>query len=241
MKRNILRPLCAFVAALTFLPSYAQFFDTSASPRLFEFGVRAGFNTSNLSSPEESGADLERIQTNDTWGLGFTCGAVFDINLRRWISIQPGFFFETRTNKFAYLDTFTGMQSDGSVATFSKTAYSSFRIPVLVSAKFNIGPGIRWSVDLGPQFSYGLGGRQKSKVVAGIRIGNDGDFDVFNAKNGYFDSRKRFEVGYKIGTGLTLKRHYYVGVHYEQGLSRPWKFTRGGYNKCWDFTLGYDF
>ena len=57
----------------------------------------------------------------------------------------------------------------------------------------------------------------------------------------YVAEHRGFDVGLKMGTGLKLFDHYYVGVHYLAGLTHAWKLPSGGKNKSWMFTVGYDF
>ena len=57
------------------------------------------------------------------------------------------------------------------------------------------------------------------------------------------------DFGIKMGTGLQVLGHYYVGAHYLAGCIDAWKDrsignvtkTYGGVTKAWVFTLGYDF
>ena len=64
----------------------------------------------------------------------------------------------------------------------------------------------------------------------------------YNFDDGYYDNRHKFEVGLKMGTGLNIFKHYYVGVHYVAGLRDVYKVKGfGGRNKTWSFVLGYDF
>lgn len=239
MNCKIIAPIAA---AMLLLPASASagLIDSSAPERPFSFGVRAGFNTSNLSAHKPDGSELRRLQHNETWGLGFSAGVVFNIHLRNWIAIQPGFFFETRSNKYSSLNEMRTFAGDVTTSSFGKTSHTVFNVPILASASFNIASSVKWSVDFGPLFSFGLGGNDKGSELQGSTI-LPGMLDTEGFKHGYYDTRKKFDFGYKIGTGLTVMRHYYIGVHYEQGLLKPWKNIGGGFNKAWTFTLGYDF
>ena len=70
-------------------------FDTGVPENLFRFGVRLGFNTSNLTNNYDkvmSGVEWKDNQ----WRGGFNAGFVVDINFRNFFAIQPGAFIYTR-------------------------------------------------------------------------------------------------------------------------------------------------
>ncbi|WP_281509401.1 outer membrane beta-barrel protein, partial [Muribaculum intestinale] len=79
-------------------------FDTGVPENLFRFGVRLGFNTSNLTNNYDkvmSGVEWKDNQ----WRGGFNAGFVVDINFRNFFAIQPGAFIYTRKNDYHLLYT----------------------------------------------------------------------------------------------------------------------------------------
>lgn len=196
----------------------ADFLDTRATEDLFNLGVRVGFNASNQTHTSDN-----MVLNLDSWGTGFDAGVVCDINFRNFIAVQPGFFFQSRSNNYAYIHS-----AAPAITDYGHTRYTTFTIPILASLRLNPASNIRWSIDLGPYFQFGLGGSDKG--VAGT-----------NFDDGYFDRRHKFDAGIKMGTGFRFFDKYYIGVHYMAGCRDVWKNDLAGKHKAWTFTLGYDF
>ena len=77
-------------------------FDKGHPSKVIQLGVRAGFNTSNLATNYDKA--FPEITWNHTqWRQGLTLGAIVDINLRNFFSIQSGLFYKSRGNDFHYL------------------------------------------------------------------------------------------------------------------------------------------
>lgn len=239
MKHSIFKSLAAICLAICPTIASAQFFDKSEAENFFGLGVRIGLNTSNISEYSKPG-DKTDNHSIDSWGLGFNAGIVCDINFRNYLTIQPGFFFESRSNKYSFFNYMTGA-SDQNGTGYGKTRNYSFKVPILASIRFNPASNIRWSIDFGPYFSFGLGGHDKGSAYTYSYINGIPAIIQTSFDNGYFDSRNKFDIGLKMGTGLQFFNHYYVGIHYEAGLKDPWKEYTGGHNKAWTFTIGYDF
>lgn len=78
--------------------------------------------------------------------------------------------------------------------------------------------------------------------------------DIYAASDNFIDNvfrqkAKGLDIGIKMGTGLTLFRHYSFAVHYLAGCTQAWndlkyenlRYSYGGRSKEWTFTLGYNF
>ena len=217
-------PLAAAMAATT--ASAQEFFDTSVPDEPFGLGVRIGLNTSVNTT------DLnmhDNLYNHNSWGLGFDAGVVANINIRDYISIQPGFFFQSRSGDYAYMSLANGAEAQWMGICGHIRRYA-FDIPILASLHFNLAESVRWNVELGPYFSFNL----KTK--------SDGTF-IKSDETVMPDLRhKSFDFGFKMGTGLTLWQRYVVAVHYMAGTRDAWKDPyMGGKYKAWTFTVGYDF
>jgi len=168
--------------------------------------------------------------SHSSWGTGFDAGVVADIAFRDFIAIQPGIFYESRSSSYTYIWSHADAVRD---VVVGHTLNYAFQIPVLASVRFNLSDNVRWSVDFGPTFSFGIGKHDEGRYFLP---------QEYNFSEGYYKNRNRFEVGLKIGTGLNVRDHYYVGIHYIAGLRDVFKADGlGGRNKAWTFTLGYDF
>lgn len=212
-----------------------EFFDKSEAPKLFTFGARLGFNTSNRTFP----AGNYMNYTMSSWGTGFNAGVVANMNFKEFLSLQPGFFFESRSGNLVNIVDY---YPSGTVQSYPKThcevdhlrAYY-FTIPVLGVVKFNLSENIKWNVEFGPYLQFCLKETGQNDVEMLYLQ------DITLSYVQYMADHRGFDVGLKMGTGLTFYQHYYVGVHYLAGLTNAWSLPSGGRNKSWMFTVGYDF
>lgn len=210
--------------------SAQEFFDTSSPEQLITYGVRIGLNTSNQTSPKG-----DKTLNLDSWGTGFTAGAVVDLNFRDFFAIQPGIFFESRSHNYSYVIEDSNTPAALDINEYGHTRSTWIKVPLLASIRMNPSSSLRWSIDLGPVFGFGMGGRDKGTFATA-------ETGPLRYKNGYFDDvRKKWSFGLKFGTTMRYKGHYLVGIHYESGTSSVYKDIKGGHHKAWTFTLGYDF
>lgn len=214
-----------------------DFFDTSEPEKSFQLGVRAGVNMANQT---HSGQNL--TSNIDSWGTGFDAGLVFDLNIKNFFTLQPGLFFDIRNNKYCHSLMQYNAEDSRIVLTSNegKTRHTTLTMPVMASFRFNLSDNIRWHVDLGPYFQFGIGGYDKGELC---KLGNEQTptrYGIYD--NGYYDIRNKFDWGLKIGTAVQVYDHYYLGIHYQGGFCKTYKMKEyGGHNKTWMFTLGYDF
>lgn len=236
--RNCL--LSALLMAFAGSAAASDFFSTEKSDRLFTLGVRAGVNTSNRTVASES---MEGYNVQ-SWGTGTDLGIVADLNFREYFSIQPGVFFESRSGNYTFVTPFTNDPDSHSVTQAGHLRTYALTIPVLASFHFNITDDIRWDLDFGPYLSFVFGSDLSDKALTSTYDSQTPVTPTFSQKPAGTD------FGLKMGTGLRILGHYYVGVHYEAGMTGAWKDLRiddhntlsyGGRTKAWVFSIGYDF
>ncbi|MDE7412683.1 MAG: PorT family protein [Muribaculaceae bacterium] len=238
MKRFLLSIIA--LAAFTLAGRAAEFFSTEDTPYLFNIGVRAGVNTSNrtLSNDSWGGYNFQ------SWGTGFNAGVVADINIKDYLAIQPGVFFESRSGHSSFVQYYFNETGDTRYVTQIAHRNSYYlNIPVLASMRFNISDYLRWHVDFGPYMGFKL--KSKMKNLELISTATDIDNKVpFTANASGFD------FGLKMGMGLEISRHIYFGIHYEAGminaygrqdLGAGFYQSYGGRTKAWTFTAGWNF
>lgn len=216
----------------------ADFLSTETCEKTFDLGVRLGINTTNRTTGTNIGYDRQ------SWGTGFDAGVVADINLRDYISVQPGFFFESRSGSYTFV---TAKSNDVDPLYYITQAGHrrsyNFTIPILASLRFNLSDNLRWLVEAGPYVSFVLSSKliNDELVSTGVLTEFAPPFEQKPASA---------DFGLKLGTGLLISDHYYVGVHYEAGLTKAYKDQRfddvyirkyGGHTKAWLFTIGYNF
>ncbi|GEM_PF-972400 len=215
----------------------ADFFSTEQSERLVTFGARLGVNTSNRTIANNS---FPGFYNHESWGTGFDIGAVVNLNFRDYISLQPGFFFESRSSRYTMIGPLVNIGYDGAgeAALAGKNNTYNFTIPVMAIVKFNITDDIRWNVEAGPYVSFLLDSKLKDQRVIGIN-------EPF-----FMQDAASVDFGFKLGTGFQFLKHYYIAAHYMAGCIDAWKERSlansqkqsfGGLTKGWIFSLGYDF
>lgn len=198
------------------------------------YGVRAGLNISGISGEHANGKSLDYKSR-----AGFQIGAVVDIPLFNGFYIQPGLFFTTRGAKekleeYGYKET-------------TKLHPMYLQIPVLASFRADVSRSVNVQVNVGPHFALGLGGKAiyefsddpTNKIpFFGLSSENDPRFDA-----------KRFDFGLSFGAGVTIKKHYYVGIQYDLGLmnmaihDKEWGYPDGTkfHNGNFAIQVGYNF
>lgn len=233
MKKGIIA--LTMLALATQGAAAADFFSTDQPDEILTFGMRVGVNTANATL----GKTDKQLQWNHNgWGAGFTGGIVANINFRDWITIQPGFFYDTRSNNYAYVwDNLIETAQGPATAKYTAVGHTlnyNFTIPVMVCANFNVTNDLKWSLEFGPYLQFGIGKHDEGEVIKGNL--------AFSYSDGYYKERHRTQFGMKMGTGLLINNHYYAGIHYLAGCTSVYK-TSGlsGRTKEWTFTVGYNF
>lgn len=242
MKKVILALSMFAVAACA---SAADFADTSAPDNIVEVGVRLGVTSSTLSAdiPYDVAGNCDF-----SWKRGFAAGAVVDINIRNFFSVRPGFYFENRSYDY------TTVKHDPNVRSLSvnlgHTHRNAFSVPVLASFHFNISNAVRWDVEAGPYFTFGVGSGKdnvESVTVTSPELAA-GSYTYLDGKRDYYDpglwGHRKFDCGLQFGTGVEILRHYVVNISYQRGLrnvSESKDFFWSMKNKGWTFAVGYKF
>ncbi|MDE6445192.1 MAG: PorT family protein [Muribaculaceae bacterium] len=222
----------AFMVASTLNAFAGDFLDTDQPSSLFTLGVRAGVNTS-IHTFDSRFFDVWNV---NSWGTGIDAGAVFDINLRQYISIQPGFFFESRSGHYSYINAYTDADEEEAQYTqLGKYRGYFLNIPVLISVKFNLASNVKWIVEAGPYLQLKL----HSSDNENIDVMTFPEKDVIALEK---VSANSSDFGLKIGSGILVNEHYSFSIHYLAGGRDVWKAPfDGGRNKAWTFTVGYNF
>lgn len=202
-------------------------------------GVRAGYNTSNISDRRTVLGGV----TNDikTWKPGLTLGAVIDIPLGSRFYLSPAFSYDYRADDYdLYFNADEGSQTQvhGSVHT------SWFQIPMLVSYRLGV-KFLEFQFDAGPYIAYGLGGKDKFTVTEYTQ--DDGFKQSGLTKINAFGNDGRYQNldwGLDFGAGILVCKHYYVGAHYLvgcQNLAKDKDAISRAHSFQWQFSIGYNF
>lgn len=207
------------------------FFDTSDAPNFFSLSARIGFNTSNKTFPDGH----FNLYNKNSWGTGFNLGVLANLNFKEYLTLQPGLFYTSRSGEYAYLTEYLNIfgENDTHYEMGHIRGYY-FTIPVMGVVKFNLSDNIKWIVELGPYLQFSLKQTGNDNISVLYRLPQSNSYSQYKAKYNSFD------FGFKMGTGLRVFKHYYIGVHYLAGACNAWKQPAGGRNKSWEFSIGYD-
>ncbi len=225
--------------------SASSLLESGKPERTFVVGVRAGFNSSNVSNNFTTSVE-NMMWAHNEWKSGFTVGAVVDINLTNFFAIQPGAYLQKRRSDYKNLVL---DEAGAEMQCIEGERHSNFfQIPILASLRLTLSKDVKGVVDFGPYFAFGFGGKDKGTItlvdtgVVGVRE-NPYKNDYFGEDGSY----RSYDWGFKMGGGLLVQSKYYVGFHYDLGCRnahRPIPLAKKeilGRNKAWNFTIGYNF
>lgn len=231
--KSIRALFCTLAITLATTGMASDFFSSEMPPSLFSIGVRLGLNSSNRTFPASA---FNRWNVN-SWGTGLDAGCVVDLNLRDYLTIQPGIFVESRSGNYAYTSLY--YNTEGKQDDFSQLGHDrsfNITIPIVASLRFNLSNDVKAIAEAGPYFQYYLHDSASDKIQVLRPQILPTDYVITDvAKPASFDA------GLKIGWGIAFKRKYSFYIHYLAGAKRAWKEPeKGGRNKSWLFTVGYD-
>lgn len=213
-------------------------------------GVRLGVNSANQGiNLNELFSDVKKGNTE--WRTGIDIGVVADLSLGRYIALQPGFFYQNHS--YDYVVASANFDKRTLSESFGHARFYSFQVPMLVSFRLPMGNKIQWQIDAGPYLSFGIGGNNEIESYQSS-ITDGGAIAMKQYKTGFYDDsngdivgNKKFDWGFKLGSGILYRSHYYFGIHYSAGCRNVGKAHSAFLakpsvkNKSWDFSIGYNF
>ena len=241
--------IVAVLGSILYGQGQAHAFDllnTARPDKVISVGIRAGFNSSNLTNNYKDKYPSV-ISMNQHWRNGFSLGAVVDLNLAGFFTIQPGVVVSTRKNSYDIVVDRTEMFELYRGSQNCKY----FTVPVLASFRMGVQELVQLQLDLGPYFAWGFGGKNKytqytyqTDEAAGIMVPK-----VYHEKSPYFGNSglaKRYDYGIKTGVGVLAFGKIYLGAHFMYGFRNALQHVPlsdkpvKGHNKRWEFTVGYN-
>lgn len=122
---------------------------------------------------------------------------------------------------------------------FVRNRFYTFNFPVYLSTRYNLGPVVRWNVDLGLYYSYGVGGRSKATMY-NARVNDLGQLvtslthqnsSYYNSSTSLLTSSYRSDIGLHLATGFTFSQLIKFSIatqigfknvsHVYNGVKRP--------------------
>ena len=163
-------------------------------------------------------------QLNVSMGPALGAGASAQFALRDYIAI--GTEFNLLINNYSTEMVVTSENVSSVSTIFLDYRYYTVNIPVFASMRFNIARRVKWNVDLGLYYSYGLGGRN-DQTIYDARINEIGQLvtrvdrdrvDYYNDRRSFICSSGRGDLGLHLGTGLTFGNHFLLGARMQLGF-----------------------
>ncbi len=224
--------------------SFGDMFGTDQKGKI-SYGVRAGLNISNIGG--EYGPDSDDKLDFDS-RTGFHIGGIVDIPITNGFYVQPGLLFTTRGAKDSHSYSEEGYSEEET--TKYKPMY--LEIPVLASFRADVSQSVNVQVNVGPHFAFGLGGNGKYEYSDSEGHSDSNKIPFFGESTSDDEGMpnrcgmKRFDLGLTFGAGVTIKKHYYVGIAYDLGLTNMAIEKQLGkdakfHNRNFSIQVGYNF
>jgi hypothetical protein len=236
-----------------FFPVLFMFFCLTAQSQV-KFGIQAGATFSGYKSTTDDGVVLDYKMLTGYQGGGFA-----EITLNNYFSVQPGLMFSTRGAKVKFLQTFI-VPSNTGYSTVNVTLKATITplyidVPLFFKVSFASVGSDKFTIGVGPLFSYGVGGKMKIKgnlgstgITGEAKVFSDGTMSIKDQYNHeYSDGQadallKRFDIGASCFAAYEFNQHILLNIGYQHGL-RDIRNDSGEKlrNRCLTIMVGYKF
>lgn len=181
------------------------------------------------------GSFAEIRELNESMGSSFGVGAGAVFGLSDFLGLGTQLNFTFNHNKMTIAVSSDGVTSVSNVFLSNRYLYAN--IPVFLSFRFNVLGSIRWNVDAGMYYSYGLTGSQKQSIFNST-VNDLGQLisrvvetkpDYFGSTQTFINSFYRSDLGLHLATGLQFGRHITLGCQFQVGFKNV-AYTSGVIN-----------
>lgn len=179
--------------------------------------------------------EISELDVSMSTALGVGMGAEMSFSDFLSLGLQGNFLINNyRVNMAVANDAGPSMTN-----CFVRNHFYTFNFPVYLSTHYNLGEVVRWNVDLGMYYSYGVGGSQKATLY-NARVNDLGQLvtSLTHQDNRYFNSREalltssyRSDIGLHVATGFTFSQLIKFSIatqigfknvsHVYNGVQRP--------------------
>lgn len=242
--------LSAAMLLTAFRLTATDFVDHGPAPKFVEIDVHLIGGGSGMTQNYGSKfAEIREVSSSMGGMYGVGAGAVFGMNSLIGLGTELNFTFnENKTDVAVSNDDVTSVSN-----VFLTNRYVYGNIPVYIQFRFNLSESIRWTVNAGMYYSYGLGGKQK-QTIYNSTVNELGQLvprvvetkpDFFHSDETFINAFNRSDIGLHLATGLNFGRHIMVGVRLQAGfknISRASGIVNPDlHNLSLAATLGYRF
>ncbi|MDE6651168.1 MAG: PorT family protein [Paramuribaculum sp.] len=223
MKKNVLRMAVSVVLAALPAMASAQFISYAPAKKFMELDAHIFAGTTGIIQNYGSKfSSLTEVTADNGAGVGGGFGAVF--GLREWVGFGTELNLLFCNNKLNMAVSNAEAVSMSNI--FVRNRYTYLNIPLFMSFRFNILPGLRWNVDAGLYYSYGLSGRQHQTIYRSY-VNDLGQLVpvTVHSKTGYFTNSETFinsfyrgDIGLHLATAIQFGNHFFVGMRFQVGM-----------------------
>ena len=174
----------------------------------FTFGVRAGFNLTNISQEY----DGKKPDSDEKYKFkpGFQIGVVGELAISDAFAIQPGILFSTQGAQ----QKFDGKEDGESWESKLSVNLNYIQVPINAQYKLDLG-GANLLLQAGPYLGYAISGKIKWKSTFDGQTEEDDEKIEFGSSED--DDAKPLDFGIGLGAGLQFS-NIQVGLGYNLGL-----------------------
>lgn len=165
-------------------------------------------------------------------GLSGGLGARATLGLREYLGLTTEANFLMRNFD---MNMVVGSLSSGSLSgvKLDNDIYV-VNIPVAMTLRLDVSGKVKWQIDFGGYYSYGIYGRQKQDIFVAstnalgelVTVQSHVKTNYFNSKSTFLNSFRRSDYGIHIATFLDFGPHLRVGARVQFGLKNV-SYTRG--------------
>lgn len=230
----IRRLIALIVASAVITAAYADsipMINTAPASRLIEVDVHAlGGGGSVTQNYRSLFPQIESINVNMGAHLGIGARAVFGI--REYLGFGTAIDF-TLTDYDTDMLVIGDEPVRGISAVYVTNRIYRVTVPVFVSLRMKVDKSVRWNVDAGLYYSYGLGGTQKQNIFRG-QLNAMGEIvpqrewvktDYFHSPATFINVYNRGDIGLHLATSLNFGPHLTVGAQFQYGFKNSARAT----------------
>lgn len=209
-----LRHILSFLSAtlLTCISSHAQrFVDYGPATNFIDIEVHALAGNSMITE-NYMGCfpTISQMNTSPGASLGIGASAVF--GLRNWLGV--GTELNLTRNHYRVDVAVASADATSMSNVFLRNAMTYVDIPVYMQFRFNVAPRVRWRVNAGLYYAYGMGGSQQQDMY-NAQVNQLGQLvsTAISAKPGYFGNSSTFihairrsDIGVHLATNIEFGR-----------------------------------
>lgn len=224
IKTYIVRSLLGVFLTITSLPVFGQpFADHSRPAQFLELQLHGLVGGSYLTNNYRSIFPVIR-ELDTTMGVSYGLGAGAVIPFRDFFGVGTELNLVVNHNRADIFTSNFTVQSASNL--YLRNCYYGLNVPLYLTWRFNIGEGVRWNVDFGAYYSYGLGGSQEQALYRSL-VNDLGQLvyqeehykpDFYNSDATFQNSYHRADLGLHFATGLTFHRHFFLAARAQIGV-----------------------